>query len=200
MRTPAEVALAVIEALEAHGIPYALGGAQALSYWGTVRNTVDADVLASIPAIRYQELADALNEQDFVMEREGQEVPVDVPTMRAEERSRHLFRVFLEGIKAEIFIPAFSLQHEILRRAIRCPLHGREVLVTTAEDLILLKMIFHRRKDLDDVRGILWHQQGNLDFVYLAGWAIRVLEPAVAKELEQLVAEYTSPNASPGEG
>ena len=37
-------------------IPHAFGGALAQNYWGIVRATQDVDVLAFIPALRFQEI------------------------------------------------------------------------------------------------------------------------------------------------
>jgi predicted nucleotidyltransferase len=82
------------------------------------------------------------------------------------------------------------LQHEILRRAVSLPLENRDVKITTAEDLILLKMAFHREKDLGDVRGILRVQRGRLDEEYVRNWARQMLEDGVQQELEQLFTEY----------
>ena len=48
----------------------------------------------------------------------------------------------------------------------------------TAEDLILLKIISERSKDLQDIRGILRFQKENLDYPYL--------EPRI-KELSDLL-------------
>ena len=70
-------------------------------------------------------------------------------------------------MRVEFFVPAVPLQEEILRRAVPLTLGGRPVPITTAEDLILLKLIVHRVKDLLDVRGILWLQRGRLDLDYL---------------------------------
>jgi hypothetical protein len=53
-----------------------------------------------------------------------------------------------------------------------------------------LKLIFHRIKDLQDVRGILWVQRGKLDLEYLRKWSARTNEPTVQQELEQLIAQY----------
>jgi predicted nucleotidyltransferase len=94
-------------------------------------------------------------------------------------------------VRVELFVPAVALQDEILRRAVPIRIRGCELRITTAEDLILLKLVFHREKDLRDVRGILWVQRGRLDLDYLRHWSARTHEPAVQKELEQLIAEYT---------
>ena len=90
----------------------------------------------------------------------------------------------------ELFVPVVPLQEEILRRAVVLPLDDREIPVTTAEDLILLKLAFHREKDLHDVRGILWVQRRRLDLDYLKHWSARTLEDPVQRELETLIKEY----------
>jgi len=76
-----------------------------------------------------------------------------------------------------------------------CPMpwrlfHGRDVRVTTAEDLILLKMAFHRHKDLQDIKGILHVQQGRLDIPYLRHWSGQMLEEPAGRELDELIATY----------
>lgn len=82
------------------------------------------------------------------------------------------------------------LQHSILKRAVEQPFHGHAVRVTTAEDLILLKMAFHRQKDLLDIKGILHVQRGRLDIPYLRHWSGQMLEEPAARELEELIATY----------
>jgi hypothetical protein len=51
-------------------------------------------------------------------------------------------------------------------------------------------MAFHRQKDLQDIKGILHVQQGQLDLSYLRHWSGEMLEPAAADELENLIATY----------
>jgi hypothetical protein len=65
----------------------------------------------------------------------------------------------------------------------------REI-IRLGKDLILLKMAFHRGKDVGDVRGILRVQQTRLHLEYLRRWAREMLEDAVQRELDVLIAEY----------
>lgn len=181
----------VAEILDRLPLRHAFGGALANNYWGVVRATQDLDLLVLLPALRTQELADALGGAGFLQKTEGEAfAPVEVPSMAAEIRERKMFVVYREGIKAEFFVPHIPLQDEILRRAVRLPFEGREIPVTTPEDLILLKMIFHRDKDLRDVRGILAVQKGRLDPAYIRTWAARTLEDAPEAELEAWLREY----------
>lgn len=112
--------------------------------------------------------------------------------MRDQANERKLIECFRDSVRIELFAPVVPLQDEILRRAVAMPLGDREVPITTAEDLILLKLAFHRAKDLQDVRGILWVQRGRLDLDYLRYWSAKSHEKDVQQELEQLIAEFAA--------
>lgn len=187
------VLVKLAELLERLGVEYAVGGAIAQNYWGTVRATVDIDVLISLPRVRFEALATALSEEGFtLLDASGARAPVTATAMAAEEHDRRLFTVYHNLVKVEIFLPFLPLQHSILRRAVKLPLGSRRIPITTAEDLILLKMAFHREKDLRDVRGILWSQKGRLDIAYLRDESQRILCDEAERRLEEWIAEYGS--------
>jgi len=170
---------------------YAFGGALANNYWGILRTTVDVDCLVLIPALKYQALADELTAMEFNMRDEaGDEAPMTVQQMLANVRERMLIECCRQSIRAELFVPVVPLQEEVLRRAVLMPFGRHEIHITTAEDLILLKLAFHREKDLHDVRGILWVQRGQLDTDYLKHWSARTLEDQVQQELDSLIGQY----------
>jgi predicted nucleotidyltransferase len=120
----------------------------------------------------------------------GYDIPLSVPEMREQANDRKLIQIFRQRLKAELFVPFIPLQDEILRRAVTVRLEHRNVRMTTAEDLILLKMTFAREKDIRDIRGILWVQRGNLNLDYLRTWSGRMLEDHAQQELENLIQEY----------
>ena len=176
---------------DALAVPYAFGGALAQNYWGTVRATQDIDLLASVPKIRFDDLREALVAAEFVARAaDGTPVALSVDGMAAEERDRHLITVYRGLVKVEVFFPFLPIQHSILRRAVSLAMGGRTVPITSAEDLIVLKMAFHREKDLRDVRSMLWSQKGNLDLAYLRTWASTMLASAQRDELERFIREY----------
>jgi hypothetical protein len=169
-----------------------LGGALAANYWGIVRSTQDIDFLVAIPAVKYQLLAEALKAiRCQLQEPSGQLVEVTASMLYAEAVDKKFIECFRDSLRIELFIPAVPLQGEALRRAIKLPLNGREVPITSAEDMILLKLAFHRAKDLQDVRGILLVQRGKLDFDYIRRWSAQSHDGAVQSELEQLLNEYS---------
>jgi hypothetical protein len=64
----ADVVLRLADVFGQLGVPYAIGGAGATSFWGVPRTTQDADCLVAVPAVAYQRLADALNAAGFVID------------------------------------------------------------------------------------------------------------------------------------
>lgn len=171
--------------------PYAVGGAIAMAFAGHLRGTRDVDVLALVPAIRSRELADALNVAGFRMRSAaGQPEPIDVLRMTESARELGQFRVWWKDTLVEVFVPKVPLQDSVLRRRIQASIQDAMIWITTAEDLILLKMIFHRPKDIEDVRRIIAANRGRLDTAYLQEWMPRTLEPAAGVELAELLRRY----------
>jgi hypothetical protein len=186
-----ELVADLADALDRIHVRFALGGALAASYWGVVRTTQDVDCLAAVSALKYQELADALQALGYHQRAAaGRLVEPVVSRMREQAADRKLIEFFCESVCVELFLPVVPLQEEVLRRAVMAPLGRRDVPITTAEDMILLKLAFHRAKDLQDVRGILWVQRGQLDLDYLRHWSARSHEEKVQIELEQLIEQY----------
>ncbi|MCE2726455.1 MAG: hypothetical protein LW698_06710 [Planctomycetaceae bacterium] len=179
-------------------IPYAFGGALAASFWGIPRTTQDADCLVAVPALGYQKLADALSAAGFLIDELDGTRPVAVAELRRQIADRGFMSLVHESTTVELFVPLVPLQHAILERAQEFPFADRTIRVTTAEDLILLKMAFHRQKDLMDVKGILHVQQGRLDVGYVRQSATRMLEASVAAELETLLGEYGGGSSAHG--
>lgn len=184
------------EALDRLRLRYALGGALATSFWGVPRTTQDIDVLVALPALKYQELADALDALGCKQRDDaGQWVAPTVGCMRRQAEERKLIECLCDATLIELFIPVVPLQDEILRRAVPKRFGSRQVPITSAEDLILLKLAFHRIKDLQDIRGILRVQHGSLDLNYLRQWSARSHTTSVQQELEELIALSAQPGS-----
>ena len=177
----------LVRVLEALALPYALGGALGMGFAGVMRATRDIDVLVSLPALRSQELADALNQAGFIIRDRENEIPVDVSRITREAREAGHFRIWRGNVRVELFVPKVPLQDSILSRRIRVDLGEFSLWTTTPEDLILLKMIFHRPKDIEDVRRLLAVNRDDLDVTYIRNWIDRTLETGPGKELIQMM-------------
>lgn len=195
--TLADVVVVLAGLFERLEISYAFGGALATSYWGVPRTTQDADCLIAVPALAYQRLADSLAADGFLIDEPAGVQPVSVADLRRQLAERGYMSLAWRSVSVELFVPVVPLQHEILKRAQTLPFAGRTIRVTTAEDLILLKMAFHRQKDLLDVRGILHVQKGRLDVDYVRRWSDRMLDDVLAAELEAMLRDYDATDGTP---
>ncbi|MFM8537067.1 MAG: hypothetical protein ACKOES_03200 [Planctomycetaceae bacterium] len=186
----ADVVLRLADVCTRVGVSYAIGGAVATSFWGVPRTTQDADCLVAVPAVTYQRLADALTTAGFVLDHSPTPRPVTVEALLQQVRDDRYITLACRATSVELFIPIVPLQYSILNRAVERLFFGHAIRVTTAEDLILLKMAFHRQKDLLDIKGILHVQRGQLDIAYLRQWSGQILEAAAERELDDLIATY----------
>ncbi|HEY2881321.1 MAG TPA: hypothetical protein VGJ15_02780 [Pirellulales bacterium] len=169
---------------------FAIGGALATNYWGVVRTTQDVDCLVAIPALKYEALAQELQQMGCELHgTNGKLLPATAAQLRVQANDAKFIECFCDAVRIEFFVPVVPLQDEILRRAIKLPLGNRTVPITTAEDMILLKMAFHRAKDIQDVRGILWVQRGKLDLNYIHNWSAQAHDLVTEQELRSLIEE-----------
>lgn len=174
--------------LESAKTPYAVGDAVAMTLLRHVRATKDLDVLILLPAVRSQELADALGREGFEMrDADDRPAPIDVREMVRSTRDVGHFRIWLGETRVELFSPRVPLQDSMLRRRVKVDLEGFSLWITTAEDLILMKMVFHRPKDIEDVRHLLAANRGSLDLAYIESWIPRTLDDAVGEELRDIM-------------
>jgi len=144
--------------LERQQIPYALSGAIANLLWGVPRATKDIDLLLTVPRIRLPEVWELL----CSLGCQG-----NLQQALQESLEQHCLRLSFEGVVIEVFLPYLPYHHEVLRRRVRREINGVPLWFVTAEDLVLLKLLFHRTKDIADIKAILATQKGSLDLQYL---------------------------------
>ncbi len=145
--------VAVCDALEQAGIPWALGGALALAFaTNEPRGTRDIDVnvfvgadhaarvFASLPA------GVAFNEAD------------------ATEAGAHdQVRLWWDTTPIDIFFAADPFHHEVATRCRNVQFDGRHINVLCAEDLAVFKALFDRTKDWADIEAMVESNAIDLD-------------------------------------
>lgn len=94
------------------------------------------------------------------------------------ERTRVVPLVHASGIQTDLVLGGPGLEEVFLERAIELEVEGVRVPVATAEDLIAMKILGGRAKDLDDVRSLLAANSGRLDLAHVRG-VLRALEQAL---------------------
>lgn len=73
------------------------------------------------------------------------------------------FRGRVAGIRVDVFVPTVPFYKELKRRVRNAVLLGRPIKILAAEDLLVLKLMFFRRKDLADAEAVLRDQGSALD-------------------------------------
>jgi hypothetical protein len=156
-KTAAQVARAIADALELRKIPYAIGGALALGFYAPPRATVDVDVNIFVTDERgFTKALGILNNSGFVAD-------ADPATLLRNAREEGQFRGRIEGIRVDVFVSTVPFYRELKRRVRNAVLFGRPMKILAAEDLVVLKLMFFRRKDLADAEAVLRDQGTALD-------------------------------------
>ncbi|HEV7224541.1 MAG TPA: nucleotidyl transferase AbiEii/AbiGii toxin family protein [Pirellulales bacterium] len=164
-------------------VQYAVMGGIAVRAHGIPRPTQDVDFTVAIQRDHLQEFYDAARLLGYSIPEEYASGWVDqvagMPLVRV--------RNYTEGksIDVDVFLAESPFQRELLARARIEQVDDLAIRVVTPEDLILLKLLARRPRDLGDVGDILF-TQGELDEAYLRHWA---KELGVLAELENALAE-----------
>lgn len=151
------------------GARWYLFGAQAALIHGAARLTADIDATVSWQPDEMGPLLAALQSHGF----EPRPAPPDFI-----ERTRVVPLVHATGIQTDLVLGGPGLEETFLERAVERELEGVRVPVATAEDLIAMKVLGGRAKDLEDVRALLAANSGRLDLAHVRS-VLRRLEQAL---------------------
>lgn len=158
-----DVARTLADALEAAGIPYAVGGAIAYGLHAPPRATNDVDLNVFVQPHELDPALDAL-------ERGGADV--DRPAARRSAAERGDFAVRVRGMRVDVFVPSIPFYDSVRLRVRPTTLLGRPIRILSAEDLVVFKMLFFRGKDVSDVERLALFQGEALDRAYVRGWLV----------------------------
>ncbi|HEX7315228.1 MAG TPA: nucleotidyl transferase AbiEii/AbiGii toxin family protein [Pyrinomonadaceae bacterium] len=168
---------------ESDGVPYTTVGGLAVSLLGRPRATQDIDVVVWLDERPWESFLRAGEAYGF----EGR--IGDVLEFAARSRVI-LLRHVASGISVDVSCGALPFELEMIERARTLAAGGVKVKVPTPEDLIVMKAVAQRAKDLDDIEALLRaHHDLDLDRIrYWAGEFAAALEtPGILDNLERLL-------------
>jgi hypothetical protein len=125
-------------------------GAQAVIAAGVPRLTADVDVTVEIAGDGLPSLLDALQRNGFALRDVGEDVTAFIGATRVVPAAHTS-----SGIPIDIVLAGAGLEQEMLERVQPRTIRGVEIPFIATADLIALKVLAGRGKDLDDVRALL---------------------------------------------
>jgi hypothetical protein len=167
-------------------IPHAIVGGWAVRAYGVPRPTYDVDLTILIDREDLSSLFAAIDEKGYDVDdtylRGWTDNVAGMPLVKA--------MTFVDGrtIVGDIFLAENPFQLSLMERKHRLPVNGFEAWVASPEDIVLLKLVASRHRDLGDVQDILF-MQDQLDESYMRKWAA---ELDVSGALEQALREAQS--------
>lgn len=144
--------------LEDAHVPYMIIGGIANAIWGYPRSTLDIDVTIWVPDDQIQTILSIISRQYVIM--------VDSPGEFISQ-TRVLPIKNAKKVRIDIIFGILPFEKDALDRAVDVKIGDTSIKFCTAEDLILMKIISERSRDMEDVRGILRVQKNHLDYDYL---------------------------------
>ena len=162
-------------------------GGVAISLLSEPRLTADADAVLLVDTDNLPLLLD-------VAQQVGLEPRID-DVISFAQRSRVVLLKHMEtGISVDISLGLLPFEVEAIERSKLHPVGNLLVRIPTVEDLIILKAVAHRPKDMLDIASLI-AAQPNLDIDHIAFWVkqfAEVLEtPEVWTELKALLRQVT---------
>jgi hypothetical protein len=177
--TPLDRAIsAITHLLDSLGIEYAIVGGIANAVWGEPRATIDVDVTVSVEADDLSNTIRAITSQ----------MRSPVPDAEAFVRQTRVLPLDTdEGVRIDVIFALLPFEHDAIQRARKVAIADRTVAVVSPEDLVLMKIISDRPRDLSDAEAIVRRRLREMDREYLEP---RIRELAVLLERDEIVERW----------
>jgi hypothetical protein len=177
----------VLEALDAAGVEYLIGGAIAEWAWGEPRATQDIDIVINLPVKAVGKLSKELEKRNMLVPAE-----IILDTMLENRADIPINAIHMySGLKADLYpvrsgddlrLSAFQRRQKVDYG----PPIGH-VYIHSPEDLILYKLIYfgisQQPKHSRDIAAILRAKKDQIDFGYIEEWATRLGLSSLWREL-----------------
>ncbi len=165
----------IADFLRSQHLEYALIGGLATTVRGEPRSTLDVDLLVNCDVQRCLELIGGLDESPFR--------PLFAGVHEVVEAAFILPLVHRQtSVKVDLALGLTGFERSAIRNATPVNFEDNSVAVVSAEDLILMKTLAGRPRDIDDVAKIVVRQGDTLNWDYILETA-GALEQAVGQDL-----------------
>jgi len=185
MSNLADTLHSLVELLDKLSIPYAVMGGIAVRAHGVPRPTYDIDLTIVVERATLPELFACLRQIDYAIPEPYETGWVDelkgLPLLKLRRYIRD------ESLDVDLFLAEEDFLKQVMERRSKAEAEGRMIWLVSPEDLVLLKLLAGRPRDLGDISDVLF-MQGRLDLRYMRRWAN---ELGVAAELERRLAELS---------
>jgi hypothetical protein len=144
-------------------------GGLAVRIHGIPRPTYDVDLTILADRSSLKEMFEAAETANYVVDDIYKSGWVD----RVADMPIVKLQAWLQDGKAvdvDVFIAESDFQASLMRRRMPCDFDSRILWVVSPEDLILLKLLANRPRDIGDVQDVMF-MQGQLDESYMREWA-----------------------------
>jgi hypothetical protein len=149
---------ALVAVLEAHRVQYAIIGGLAVIQHARVRTTDDIDALLTLPQIVMPGFFESLRAGGFQVD----------PTRNIRELREHgLTTIQFDDVFVDLMRPVVPAFGHVLDRAVVSRILGHDVRVSSAEGLIVMKLIACRPLDEADIQDLLAAYAGRLDLGFV---------------------------------
>ncbi len=173
------VACAIARWLQADSVPFVLIGGMAVSLAGRPRVTQDIDVLASV------------NEEgwaDFVASggRHGFLPRIADPVAFAHDTRVLPLRHETSGIDVDIVLAGMPFEEDIVANGHPVTVGDGQVRLPRTEDLIIMKAVARRPKDIADIEGLI-DMADRIDWDYVSHWTLQFAEALETPEIQATI-------------
>ena len=155
--------------LERLRTPYLIIGGLAQAVVGEPRLTQDVDCIVAIRPADVKRLVAALADEGF---------EADLNTALKTVKSTGTFSSGRGRWRVDFIIASTAFERSAFQRAQRVRLYDSDANFPTPEDLILLKLVPGRDKDLVDAQTVAVRHRATLDRAYLEQWAQQLSDEA----------------------
>ena len=186
LAAPLRTALADLSRwLDAEKVPGVIIGGIAASVLGRPRLTRDIDALTILPEDEWQRVVDS-------SARYGIEARIDDALEFARRSRVLLLRHVASGIDLDITFGGLDFERSAVESALDLEIGGISIRLPRVEDLLVMKAVAGRPKDLEDIRGLLdAHPEADCEEArrWIREFATAASMPDLLSQFEKLLQE-----------